>query len=186
MDGSRRGSPPGGLLALTATHPPTCHATAQLSMWSCAPFVPPENHDHDENAHDAPKATPNARSPRPGATFATRRSGVRVPLAPRWRGVVKRRVRRFELASVSSSLVRTAPRDQRVGDGVVVAQDGRLVVAMGSPAHVGGVWLSRSVWTRGIGPCVTSGSRRPRVILVVVCDDAEAVAVPRYYNQLCR
>jgi hypothetical protein len=26
------------------------------------------------------------------------------------------------------------------------------VVAMGSPAHVGGVWLSRSVWTRGIDP----------------------------------
>jgi hypothetical protein len=44
--------------------------------------VPPQHHDHDQDAHNAPRGVLNARSPSPGATFATRRSGVRVPLAP--------------------------------------------------------------------------------------------------------
>jgi hypothetical protein len=45
------------------------------------PCVPPEHHDHDQDAHNALTVTPNVRGVLPSETFATRRSGVRVPLA---------------------------------------------------------------------------------------------------------
>jgi hypothetical protein len=71
-----------GPVRYTSSEPPARLARAQLSMRPCAPCVPPQHHDHDQNAPNAPRGVVNARSPSPGATFATRRSGVRVPLAP--------------------------------------------------------------------------------------------------------
>jgi hypothetical protein len=63
----------------TSSELPTRLARVQLSMRSCAPCVPPQHHDHDQDAHNAPISVLKARSLSPGATFATRRSGVRVP-----------------------------------------------------------------------------------------------------------
>jgi hypothetical protein len=65
--------------------PPTNTAAARqapLSMWPCAPCVPPQRRDHDQDSQYAPKVAPYHAQFPPGATFATRRSGVRVPLAP--------------------------------------------------------------------------------------------------------
>jgi hypothetical protein len=51
----------------------------QLVDAAVCPMCAPQHHDQDQDEHDAPRVAFNARTPSPGATFATRRSEVRVP-----------------------------------------------------------------------------------------------------------
>ena len=64
--------------APTATHPRAVNVTASCRCGR----VPPEHYDHDQDAQNAPRTGRNTRGSLPGATLATRRSGVGVPLAP--------------------------------------------------------------------------------------------------------
>ena len=68
-----------GPVRYTSSDLPARLARAQLSMRPCAPCVPPQHHDHDQDAHNAPRGVLNAPSPPPGATFARRWSLIAQP-----------------------------------------------------------------------------------------------------------
>jgi hypothetical protein len=75
----------------TSAYLASCNIPARESAAADAavcPMCAPPHHDHDQDAHNAPRGVLSARSPSPGATFATRRSGVRVPLAHQIRNYI--------------------------------------------------------------------------------------------------
>jgi hypothetical protein len=79
-------------MTTTSAYLASCNSTARESAAAdaavCPHVWPPPHHDHDQDAHNAPRGVLSARSPSPGATFATRRSGVRVPLAHQIRNYI--------------------------------------------------------------------------------------------------
>jgi hypothetical protein len=62
-------------LTTTSAYLASCNSTARESAAAdaalCPHVWPPPHHDHDQDAHNAPRGILSARSPSPGATFAS-------------------------------------------------------------------------------------------------------------------